>query len=85
MRLKSCAPSTVMQEHTLPTMRARVFGLLGAGVTAGIPLGTLASGFVVTWISLRATLAAMGAIYLLATLSILVNPILKKMEKSEKV
>ena len=56
MRLKSCAPSTVMQEHTLPTMRARVFGLLGAGVTAGIPLGTLASGFVVTWIGLRATL-----------------------------
>jgi MFS family permease len=77
--------STVMQEHTPPAMRARVFGLLGAGVTAGIPLGTLASGFVVTWIGLRATLAAMGAIYLLATLSILVNPALKKMEKSKKV
>lgn len=74
--------STVMQERTPPAMRARVFGLLGAGVTAGIPLGTFAIGFVVTWIGLRATLAAMGAIYLLATLSILVNPALKKMEKN---
>jgi MFS family permease len=74
--------STVMQEHTPPAMRARVFGLLGAGVIAGIPLGTLASGFIVTAIGLRMTLAAMGAIYLLATLSILVNPALKRMEKS---
>jgi MFS family permease len=74
--------STVMQEHTPPAMRARVFGLLGAGVIAGIPLATLANGFVVTWIDLRATLAVMGAIYLLATLSILINPALKKMEKS---
>jgi hypothetical protein len=62
-------------------MRARVFGLLGAGVMAGMPLGIFASGFVVIWIGLRATLAVMGAIYLLATLSILVNPKLKQMEK----
>jgi predicted MFS family arabinose efflux permease len=64
-------------------MRARVLGVLSAGVMAGIPLGTLASGFVVTWIGLRATLAAMGALYLLATLSILVNPELKAMEKRQ--
>ena len=74
--------STVMQEHAPPVMRARVFGLLNAGVTAGIPLGTLASGFVVSWVGLRATLAVMGALYLLATLSILVNPALKRMERS---
>lgn len=73
--------STVMQERTPPEMRARVLGLLGAGVIAGIPLGTFASGFVVTWIGLRATLAIMGIIYLAATLSILVNPALKHMEK----
>lgn len=73
---------TVAQERIPPEMRARVFGLLGAGVMAGIPLGTFASGFVVTWIGLRATLAVMGAIYLAATLSILVNPKLKQMEKS---
>src|SRR5579883_1287019 len=73
--------NTVLQERIPPEMRARVFGLLGAGAMAAIPLGTFASGFVVAWIGLRATLALMGLIYLLATLSILVNPALKKMEK----
>lgn len=72
---------TALQEHVPPAMRARVFGLLGAGVLAGMPLGIFASGFVVTWIGLRTTLTVMGAIYLLATLSILVNPKLKGMEK----
>lgn len=74
---------TVLQERVPPEMRARIFGLLGAGVLAGIPIGTFASGFVVAWIGLRATLAVMGAIYLTATLSILVNPKLKQMEKSQ--
>lgn len=73
--------STVLQERTLPEMRARVFGTLRSAVLAGIPLGTFASGFVVTWIGLRATLFIMGVIYLMATLSILVNPALKHMEK----
>lgn len=73
---------TVLQERTPPVLRARTWGVLGAGTLAGIPLGTLASGFVITWIGLRATLAAMGAIYLLATLSILVNPALKHMERA---
>lgn len=74
--------STVLQERTPPEMRARVFGTLGAAVLAGIPLGTLASGFVVSWIGLRTTLFVMGVLYLMATLSILVNPALKSMEKS---
>ncbi len=73
--------STVQQERTPPELRARVFGTLGAVMMAGIPLGTFASGFVVTWIGLRATLMVMGTLYLLVTLSILVNPTLKKMEK----
>jgi hypothetical protein len=62
-------------------MRARVFGLLEAGVMAGIPLGTFAIGFVAVWIGLRWTLALMGTLYLLATLSILINPALKKMNR----
>ncbi len=74
--------STVLQERLPPEMRARVYGLLGAGVMAGIPLGTFASGFVVHWLGLRVTLAVMGALYLAATLSILVNPKLKQMEKA---
>lgn len=74
--------STVTQERIPPAMRARVFGLLGAGVTAGIPLGTFVSGFVVNWLGLRATLFIMGVIYLAATLSILINPKLKRMERA---
>jgi predicted MFS family arabinose efflux permease len=73
--------STTLQERTPPAMRARVFGLLEAGVMAGIPLGTFAIGFVAVWIGLRWTLALMGTLYLLATLSILVNPALKKMNR----
>ena len=72
---------TTFQDRVPPAMRARVFGLLNAGTLAGIPVGTFVSGFVVTWIGLNWTLALMGALYLLATLSILVNPALKRMER----
>jgi MFS family permease len=72
--------STTLQERVPPEMRARAYGILGAGVMAANPLGTLASGFVVTWIGLQWTLAAMGALYLLATLSVLVNPKMKQMD-----
>jgi MFS family permease len=72
---------TVIQERTPREKLARILGLGGALVMAGMPLGTLLSGFVITWIGLHTTLVAMGALYLLATLSILVNPKLKRMEK----
>ncbi|HVB72443.1 MAG TPA: MFS transporter [Ktedonobacteraceae bacterium] len=72
---------TVMQERIPAAMRARVFGSMSAGVLAGIPLGTFAGGFVATWLGLRATLLFMGAVYLLTTLSLLINPALKKMDK----
>ncbi len=73
---------TVIQERTPREKLARIMGVGGAMVMAGMPLGALASGFVITWIGLRPTLIAMGVIYLLATLSILVNPKLTKMEKT---
>ena len=38
---------TVMQERLSAEMRARVFGTMSAGFLAGIPLGTLLSGYVV--------------------------------------
>lgn len=72
---------TVIQERTPREKLARIMGVGGAMVMAGAPLGTLASGFVIAWIGLRLTLIIMGAIYLLATLSILLNRHLKKMEK----
>jgi hypothetical protein len=50
-------------------------------VMGGMPLGALFSGFVVIWIGMGQTLLAMGAIYLLATLAIVLNPQFKQMER----
>jgi hypothetical protein len=36
--------------------------------------------FLVAWIGIQATLLIMGALYLATTLSLLVNPALKKMD-----
>lgn len=70
---------TLLQERTPPEMRARVFGIFSALVMVAIPLGTFASGFVAVWLGLPLTLALMGALYLLSTLSLLLNPVLKQM------
>jgi MFS family permease len=72
---------TIMQERVPAAMRAQVFGTMNAGVLVGIPPGTFAGGYVAAWIGLRATLVVMGALYLLTTLSLLVNQAMKKMEK----
>lgn len=73
---------TVMQERVPAEMRARVFGTISAGTLAGIPLGTFMSGYLVAWLGLQITLLAMGVLYLVTTLSLLVNPIvLRGMEK----
>lgn len=72
---------TVLQEHTPLQMRARVFGTFSALIMVAVPLGTFVSGFVVTWLGLPLTIAIMGALYLLSTLSLLLNPTLKDMER----
>ncbi len=71
---------TIMQERLPVEMRARVFGTMSAGFLAGVPIGTFASGYVVSWLGLSTTILIMGTLYLLATLSLLVNPALKGME-----
>jgi MFS family permease len=70
---------TVLQERLPAEMRARVFGSISAGVLIGIPLGTFAGGYVAAWLGLKATLLVMGALYLLTTSSLLINPTLKEM------
>lgn len=72
---------TVLQERLPVEMRARVFGTINAGVLAGVPLGTFASGYLVAWVGFQVTLLIMGALYLVTTLSLLVNPATKRMEK----
>ena len=70
---------TVLQERIPAALRARVFGTISAGALIGIPLGTFVGGYVASWLGLRVTLLVMGGLYLLTTLSLLVNPALKKM------
>lgn len=70
---------TVLQERTLPKMRARVYGTLNALILVAVPLGTFLSGFVATWLGLPLTMILMGALYLVSTLSLLLNPALKEM------
>ncbi len=72
--------STVIQERVPTEMRARVFGTLGAGVLAGIPFGTFVIGYVVAGLGLQMTLLVMGTLYLVATLSLLVNPAMREMD-----
>ncbi|HZS78507.1 MAG TPA: MFS transporter [Ktedonobacteraceae bacterium] len=70
---------TAFQEKVPEEMRARVFGVLGAGFLAGIPIGTFLSGFFVSWVGLQVSILAIGIIYLLTTLSLFVNPAMKEM------
>ncbi len=72
---------TIIQERIPAEMRARVFGTINAGVLAGIPLGTVVSGYLAAWIGLQMTLIVIGTVYLVTTLSLLLNPALRKMEK----
>lgn len=76
---------TVMQETLPQKMRARVFGVVIAGAMMGTPLGAFISGYLVAWLGTPHTLMLMGAIYLLATLSFLVNPTMKQMDKPKQV
>ncbi len=70
---------TVAQERIPEAMRARVFGAITAGVLIGIPVGTVASGYLVTLFGLKSTLLAMGISYLITTCSLLFNPGLRDM------
>lgn len=76
---------TLEYERVPQELRARVFGTTTAGAMIGTPLGALLAGLCATGIGARATLLAFGACYLAATLSLLVNPALKGMERPDVV
>ncbi|GCE07135.1 MFS transporter [Dictyobacter aurantiacus] len=73
--------SSVEQELVPVEMRARVFGALSAGVSCGMPLGGLIAGFFVQWTGVIPAIIAFGIIYLACTISLLVNPALKAIDK----
>ncbi|RYV51208.1 MFS transporter [Pengzhenrongella frigida] len=60
---------TVLLEQVPPSMRARVFGVVDAGCWAAMPVGALATGFLVEGLGLVPSLLLLGATYLLVTLA----------------
>jgi MFS family permease len=76
--------STVTYERVPVSFRARVFGTTTAGAMAGTPLGGLIAGYCAVWLGLRWTLLLFGTVYLIATLSLLVNPAVRGIERPDK-
>lgn len=68
-------------ERVPPGMRARVFGLLGAGCWAAMPLGALLAGLAVQHLGLTATLIVVGGAYLLVTLTPLLGGPWRNMDR----
>ncbi len=73
----------VEYERVPRTLQARVLGTLGAIAWAGMPLGGLVGGAMVTVIGLQPTLVAMGLIYFATTLAPFVFPSWRGMERTQ--
>ncbi|MBV9788595.1 MAG: MFS transporter [Chloroflexi bacterium] len=73
--------ATVQYERIPATMRARVFGTITAGAFLGMPLGVLITGYALEWVGLRPVLLTLGTLYLITTLSLLINPALREMDR----
>jgi len=72
--------STIDYERVPPAMRARAFGAMTAGGTLGVPLGGLLAGGLAPLIGVTPCIVLFGAIYLVATGSLLVNPALRALD-----
>ncbi|MGH8822894.1 MAG: MFS transporter [Jiangellaceae bacterium] len=75
---------TVQLERTPPGMRARVFGCMGAGAWAAMPIGALGAGVAVERLGLTPTLFALGSAYLLIVLSPLLGGPWRHMQRPER-
>lgn len=62
-------------------MRARVFGLLGAGAWAGIPVGGLLAGLAADGVGVEATFAVVALVYTVVTLTPLLGGSWRLMER----
>jgi len=66
--------TTILQEHTPPALRGRVFGAVGAVFLAATPAGALLVGFVLDAVGLQPTLAGLAAVFLAATVLVQLSP-----------
>ncbi|MFJ2560782.1 MULTISPECIES: MFS transporter [unclassified Streptomyces] len=74
--------TTVIYERVPDALRSRVSSVTTAGVELTMPLGGLAAGLLVERAGLDSALLAVGGVYLLATLSPLVFPAWRSMERA---
>jgi MFS family permease len=75
---------TVQLERTPPGMRARVFGCMGAGAWAAMPIGALVAGVTVEHLGLAPTLLVLGSAYILVVLSPLLGGPWRHIERPER-
>lgn len=73
--------STIKYERIPPDMRGRVFGAMSSGAWLAMPLGVLLGGYAIEWVGLVPTLLVVGGCYLLTTLSLAFNPVLRQMDR----
>jgi MFS family permease len=71
----------VVYERIPAEMRGRILGTLTAGAWFAMPLGVLVAGFALDGVGLRPTLLAIGACYLVTTLTLVVNRAIEGMER----
>jgi len=74
---------TIAYERIPSELRGRVLGISMAFAALGMPLGVLASGYLISGIGIQKSLLIMGACYLVVTLSLFLNPTLYKTKKTE--
>lgn len=74
---------TIAYERIPSELRGRVLGISMAFAALGMPLGVLASGYLISGIGIQKSLLIMGACYLVVTLSLFLNPALYKTKKTE--
>jgi MFS family permease len=72
--------SPVEFERLPAKMRGGVFGPIPAGAWRAMPLGVLIGGYAVELSGLVTTIWVVGGLYLLTTVSLLFNPVLKDMD-----
>ena len=71
----------VLLERVPSNMRGRVLGTIQAGAWMTMPLGVLIAGVLTEWLGLQPLLLALAATYLLATLSMLLIPSLRELDR----
>ena len=72
---------TIQYERIPADLRGRVFGAITAGAYLAMPFGILMAGFALDRIGIQWVLIALGAAYLVTTLSLLINPAIREMDK----